>query len=263
MYKKSSIIIITDYPDVAYNEVRGQIISKTKSRYGNDYWIEPCVQAFNFSTIHGAFLLKLLFEDYTNNGTIFVCLINPEKRNGEEQPSRLLIKLTNNRYIFCPDVGIVNWVLQGQTNYEIYELPKVSKMSFAGKYFYPKYIADLIDNKLKNKIKTYKRIEKLNESAVKDSVVVHIDNFGNLKINLPFINIKKLDNKNAVAVFSRDGIVIKKIDVLITTKRFRNFSPGKVLLYEGSSFELSEVAKVQIVNPFPEIKIGDMVSLKY
>lgn len=257
------IVILTDYPDVAYNEVRGQIISRTSNLYGMRYWIEPCVHVAPFSVTHCAFLLKLLMDDYTANDVIFVCLVNPAHRQGMAQPERLIVRLQNGQAIFAPDVGIINWALEDHPAKEICALPQVEKMSFAGKYFYPDYIANLVDSSGLSEVHPFTRVERLEPTAVSEGMVVHKDNFGNLKVNVKFETISHLAGHAIYFHFIRDRVIIEEGKVSVTDKRFRNHPTGELVLYEGSSFGLIEIAKVRGFDPLPNVQIGDLLQIKY
>lgn len=76
---KKTIVFITDCVDVAYNELRGVVISQLQ-KMGNtiEVEIEPVAQVKPFSILNGNFILRLLAEVYPE-GTIFSVILNPIK----------------------------------------------------------------------------------------------------------------------------------------------------------------------------------------
>jgi S-adenosylmethionine hydrolase len=81
---KKRIVFITDCVDVAYNELRGVILSNIKS---DEIVVEPLVPVAPFSIINGNFVLRLVADAYPK-GTVFSIILNPMK----ERPARLIGK---------------------------------------------------------------------------------------------------------------------------------------------------------------------------
>ncbi len=74
---KKRIVVITDCTDIAYNEIRGTILSNIKDE--DNIIIEPVVSVKPFSIINGNFILRLIADVYPD-GTIFSIILNPSQK---------------------------------------------------------------------------------------------------------------------------------------------------------------------------------------
>lgn len=99
---KKRIVFITDCIDVAYNELRGIILSNIKSK---EIVVEPVVPVIPFSIINGNFVLRLMADAYPE-GTIFSIILNPAK----ERPARLIGKTKKKSFYFMgANTGVFTW----------------------------------------------------------------------------------------------------------------------------------------------------------
>lgn len=128
---KRIIVFVADFPDVAYNEMRGVIISELQRLQASiEVSLEPVAPIKEFSIINGNFVLRLLAEVYPEN-TIFSALANPLK----ERPARLIGKTKKKQFYFMgANTGIFDWFLRDFGVEELYELHDPGFVPFGAKY---------------------------------------------------------------------------------------------------------------------------------
>ena len=246
------IVVITDCKDVAFCEMRRQILSECE-KLGNSYTeIEPLVPAKEFSIINGAFLARLMAEHYRQN-VLFMIILNPLK----ERPKRIFGELSSNVYFEGADTGTLNWLFNDFGIKSLYEIKESKFYPFGGKYVHSPTVA-----KMASGIPFGEYGKKISKNELCDFIipngsVVHIDNFGIMKIKDEFPNYK---DGTMVKIFVNG----KKSTVAIISKRMMSQDTGKWVFYPGSSMDLPELGKVRCKDGAKElgVKIGDLVTWK-
>jgi S-adenosylmethionine hydrolase len=246
------VVVISDCKDVAFCEIRRQILSECE-RLGNNYTVvEPLIPAEEFSIINGAFLTRLMAEHYNQN-VIFMLILNPCKK----RPKRIFGKLSNNIFFEGADTGTLNWLFDDFGIKSLYEIKETKFYPFGGKYVHSPTIAKIASGipfeKFGNKINK----KSLCNFSIPNGTVVHIDNFGLIKIKSRFPSYQ---NKTKVKIFINN----KKSIIATVSKRMMNHATGEWILYPGSSMGLPELGKVRSKYGAKElnIKVGDIITWK-
>jgi len=171
---KKRIVFITDCVDVAYNELRGVILSNIKS---DEIVVEPVVPVVPFSIINGNFVLRLMADAYPE-GTIFSIILNPSK----ERPARLIGKTKKKNFYFMgANTGVFTWFFKDFGVEELYELNDPGFFPFGGKYIHAPAVTQIAMGKPLNEMGNPFGIEKVINLDIPDGTIVHIDNFGLMK----------------------------------------------------------------------------------
>jgi len=259
------IALVTDCSDVAENEIRGMLYKAAKMK-GVDFKeliIEPVAVVKNFSLLHANFIIRLLAEDFPTPFIIY-CVVNPIK----EQPERI-IGVTNNDIIFVGrNTGVFSWLVEDFGLKSLYKIPEERYVPFGGKYIYPSYIIDIVKyNGDLLRIKEEVGLEELEKSKLKklnidEGMIVHIDNFGVPKIKYSPDVFEKLGVKEGdlVKLTLPEGRIIYPKYV----KRVMSWNDCELVIYNGSSFGLPEIAFVRngMTSQILNLKIGDKIKVE-
>jgi S-adenosylmethionine hydrolase len=244
------IVIITDCKDVAFCEMRRQILFECE-KLGNKYTqVEPLVPAEEFSIINGGFLARLMADHYKND-VLFMLILNPLK----QRPKRIFGKLANNIYFEGADTGTLNWLFDDFGIKLLYEIKESKFYPFGGKYIHSPVVAKMASGIAFEEFGKKISRQDLCDFSILDGTVVHIDNFGLMKIKGNFPNYK-------------DGIKIKIFvngemsTEAVVSERMMNQDTGTWVLYPGSSMDLPELGKVRCKDGAKElgVKVGDLIT---
>lgn len=248
---KKTIVFVTDCVDVAYNELRGVVISQLQKLGNNiEVEIEPVAPVKPFSIINGNFVLRLLADIYPE-GTIFSIILNPLKK----RPARLIGKTKKKHFYFMgANTGIFEWFFRDFEIEELYELHDPGFVSFGGKYVHAPVIAQIASGQQLNLIGRKFNANDLMRLDIPYGTIVHIDNFGVMK----FTGVLPSMNEGSKLTIEIKGNFLPAV----YAKRMMSRNTGEWVVYPGSSFGLPEFGKVR-QNGAKEIdtEVGDLVKL--
>ncbi len=245
---KKQIVFITDCADIAYNELRGVILSHIGDK---EIAIEPVVKVAPFSIINGNFVLRLMAENYPAN-TVFSIILNPSK----ERPARLIGKTKKKNFYFMgANTGVFTWFLRDFGVEELYELKDPGFFAFGGKYVHAPAVAEIAMGKPLREMGNPFDLEKLTKIDTPPGMVVHVDNFGLIKFVGDLTGLNEGDELKVNA----GGKILKAL----YSKRMMSQDTGKWVVYPGSSLNLPELGKVR-ENGAKELntKIGDIITFE-
>jgi len=245
---KKRIVFITDCVDVAYNELRGIILSNIKDK---EVEIEPVVPVAPMSVINGNFILRLIAEVYPE-GTIFSIILNPLK----ERPARLIGRTKKKNFYFMgANTGVFTWFFRDFGVEELYELYDPGFFPFGGKYVHAPAVAQIAMGKPLSEMGSPFDIKKVVKLDIPNGTIVHIDNFGLMKFVGDLTGLKEGD-KLKVCV---NGKTLQ----VVFAKRMMSRETGECVIYPGSSLGLPELGKVR-ENGARELdaKIGDIITFE-
>jgi len=242
------IVVITDCVDVAWNEIRGAIYAHAGEQ---DVQIEPVIRVDSYNICHVNFLLKLIAEIYPEN-TIISVIVNPLKERTER-----IIGITNRKNIIFEgtNTGAFGWLIEDFGCKELYEIYDPGFVPFGGKYIHAPTVGKVVNGFDLKSLGTPFPIEKLRKIQIKEGTILHIDNFGNLKL---FHKFKKQPNEGDKIKVEVNGV---RFDMQYSVRMMSN-NDGEIIIYPGSSFGLTEIGIVR--GNFAErfnVKIGDVVSI--
>ena len=244
------VVVITDCKDVAFCEIRRQILSECE-KLGNDYTeVEPLAPAEEFSITNGAFITRLMAEHYKKD-VIFMLILNPSQK----RPKRIFGELENGIYFEGADTGTLNWLFDDFGVKSLYEIKETKFYPFGGKYVHAPTVAKMASGiPFEGYGKELSKNELCNFS-IKTGTIVHIDNFGLMKIKNKFPDYPEGTN---VKIFVNGE---KSVNA-ITSVRMMNHDTGTWVLYPGSSMGLPELGKVRCTDGAKElnVKIGDAIT---
>ena len=245
---KKRIVFITDCTDIAYNELRATVISRLSDP--DDFIIEPVVPVKPFSIINGKFVLRLMAEVYPEN-TIFSVILNPM----QVRPARLIGKTSKKNFLFMgANTGVFDWFLKDFGISELFELKDPGFFPFGGKFIHAPAIAEIASGRPLKEMGTFFDCDNLTRLDIPIGTIVHIDNFGLMKIYGLNLNSQEGDTYE---------IRIGNMTIpAIFTKRMMSQSDGKWVIYPGSSLGLIEIGKVR-ENGAKELNVreGDIIEV--
>jgi S-adenosylmethionine hydrolase len=245
------IVVISDCTDVAYNEVRA-ILFKELGENSKRISIEPLVKVLPFSILNGSFLLRLLAEVYSPKNTLFLVILNPLRK----RPARIMGETKNGIRFIGANTGVFNWLIEDFGLKSLYEIKDMGFIPFGGKYVHTPTAAQLVIGKRFEDLGFKRDKSFLAQFKIRDNTVVHIDNFGLIKIKGKqplykegdLLDIYVNGNKRISAVFAR---------------RMMNLKDNEWVGYLGSSLGgMPELGKVRRTDGAKElgVRIGDIIT---
>lgn len=254
-----NIIVITDCTDIAFNEIYHSLEYELKKHKLSHVNIAPLVSVEQFSIENAAFCIRLIADVVDHKTTLFLVVVHAVKNS----PERIFGKTQSGLTFVGNNSGYFNWLLEdfGLESLFINKVNKsINNRSFGGKHVQVPTAIQLIRGTPLLELGEIGEGALLNASfKIKEGTVVHIDNFGLIKIKSP-----PLTNLT-------EG---EKIDIYVNgdykqtaryTEKMKQHEDGDWVLFSGSSlYGLPELAKVRSANSAKELscKIGDVISWK-
>jgi S-adenosylmethionine hydrolase len=253
---KRKVVIISDCRDIAYLEMRQTIVNNLTEEVCENVEIEPLVGVENFSVVHAAFSLRLLVELYPP-GTIFMIVVS----GLASSPDRVYGKFKNGSYFIGNNSGYLNWTVDDLGLESIYANNKnyaVDPRAFGGKYVHAPTAAGILNGLDLNTFGEKRDASFLGDFSIKKGTLVHIDNFGLMKLyNDKITNLVE----GQVLRVSING---KYVIDAIYTRSMKNHPDGTFVISNGSSLHLMpEIACVR-KHAAQELnsKVGDLVEFE-
>lgn len=246
---KNKVVVLTDCIDVAWQEIRGSIYSNCDDY---DVCIEPVVPVDSYSIVNVNFLVKLIAEIYPE-GTIICVIVNPLKLRTE----RIVGRTKKKNLIFeGTNTGAFSWLIEDFGCEELYELHDPGFVPFGGKYVHAPAVGKIASGVPICELGNAFDISKIRKVDMMEGSVMHIDNFGNLKLFHKFKE-EPQNGEHFLIEFNNE-----KLEV-VYNKRMMEKEDGEVIIYPGSSFGYTEIGIVR--EHFAEkykIKNGDIVKIR-
>ncbi|MEM1369772.1 MAG: SAM-dependent chlorinase/fluorinase [Cyanobacteria bacterium P01_H01_bin.15] len=170
------IVIVTDCKDVAFSEMKWSI----ENSYDGIDWKGlsiDLVPVEEFSIANAAFLTRLTGE-LCGEETLIWVVINPQKHRSD----RIFGRTKGGLQFFGANTGALTWLLRDQGVEELYRIDEPGFFTFGGKFVHSPNVAKIISGEPMSTLGS-----ELPEASLEDFVptpgqVVHIDNFGLLKV---------------------------------------------------------------------------------
>lgn len=250
------VVIITDCIDTSFNEMHQTLLNELNF-YGVDQInIEPLVPIKNFSVINAAFNIRLFSEIYPPESTIFIVVVHGVRSD----PKRIFGKTKNGLTFVGNNSGYFNWLIKDVGLKCLYEnkiTRKVDGQSFGGKYVQIPTAAKIIAGVSLDEIGIRKSKSFLKDYSIPHGTVVHIDNFGLMKIKAPKLEAFSEGDKLKVYVNGQYKITA------IYSEKIKKQEDGTWVLFTGSSlYGLPELGRVRSQNSAKELDIieGDIIT---
>lgn len=252
------IALLTDFgtKDYFVGAMKGVILSINSEAKIVDLTHE--IEAQNIAS--AGFTLASCYTNFPSK-TIFVAVVDP----GVGSTRRAILVETKDYFFIAPDNGLLSLVLADKTNYRVFELtnpkfflPNVSQTFHGRDVFAPiaawlskgirpnefgEEVKDLVlDDSLKPQKVSLKEIE---------GQIIHIDNFGNLVINL-----KKVDLP--------ENFILQLDEKLVSTHQtfYSEAEIGEIFTIWGSAGYLEIVAYRNSAKELLKVKIGERIKVK-
>lgn len=246
---KRKVVVLTDCVDVAWQEIRGSIYSNC-----NDYdlCIEPVVPVDSYSIVNVNFLVKLIAEIYPE-GTIICVIVNPLKLRTE----RIVGRTKKKNIIFeGTNTGAFSWLIEDFGCEELYELYDPGFVPFGGKYVHAPAVGKIASGIPINELGNTFDLNMIRRVDMVEGTVMHIDNFGNLKLYHKFKEEPKNGDKFLIK-FNEETLEV------VYNKRMMEKEDGELIIYPGSSFGYTEIGIVRDhFSSKYNIKNGDIVKIE-
>lgn len=260
---KKHLLIITDCTDVSANELYATVATALEQLGAEDVIIDPIVEVAEFSIINGNFISRLIADSYDPKYLTILAVVNPLDSSVSSR-ARIVGRLKNGIQIVGANTGIFSWLIEDFGIDEVYEanptgLKGDSFISFGGKYIHAPIAAKLAatGDLLAVKYGDYDS-NNLLKVNMQQGTVLHIDNFGNLKI------YNKSSELNA-EVGDKLNLFVgeRRLGEAVYTRSMKELEVGTLAMYKGSSMDLLEIAIVRKMHTDEKlsVKIGDVISI--
>lgn len=247
---KKNVVVITDCKDIAFNEMKWIIKGECKKLGVEDVDVE-LVAVQEFSILNAAFVARLLGEQCLEN-TVLSVVINPQKNRS----SRIYGRTKGGLVFLGANTGALTWFSNHFGVEDLYEIHDPGFVSFGGKYVHAPNIAKLVAGLPFDTFGKRFPKEDLRRLDIKEGTVLHIDNFGLIKI---MGVAPEYDEGQKFKVFINGEY---KFETKFSNRMMNN-EDGEWILYKGSSLDgLPELGTVRYVDGYKEqgIKIGDIIT---
>ena len=255
--KRKNLVVFTDCSDVAFSEIYGSLKVLFQSS-GISCDIEPMVKVENFSIINAAFLIRLMADIYSDN-TVFLVIVNATRDN----PLRIFGETKNGIVFIGNNSGYFSLLLKNFGIKKLYLTKNnrdVDNRSFGGRNVQVPTAAKLLAGVSYDVLGDELDPCVLKELDLPEGTVVHIDNFGLVKILKICSNDIRTSSSVDVYVNGKYAVSAK------FSKKMKTCNDGEWILFEGSSLTppLLELANVRNENSAAAlgVKIGDVITFK-
>lgn len=250
--KKSPIkqaVIITDCTDIAFNEMHQSLLNEFTNLGIHDFHIAPSVSVKNFSVVNAAFSIRLLADIFPSETTIFIVVVHGIHSN----PERIFGQTNNGLTFVGNNSGYFDWLIKDFGLDYIYENKTnrdVNGKSFGGKYVQIPTAAKIINGNTLEEMGIRKSKDFLKDFPIVDGTVVHIDNFGLIKIKAP--KLKEYVEGDKLKIYLDGSYKL----TAVYTEKMKKQADGTWTLYTGSSlYGLPELGRVRSQNSAKELEI--------
>ena len=221
------IVIISDCNDVAYIEMYGSI--KRLAKVPVD--IAPLAPVKELSITNAAFIARLLCDSFAP-GTIFLVLCSPNK----ERHERIVLETKSGHVFVAGNNGTLTLIAEELGVKQLRQYPRKGISTFGGRDAYCGVTAQLASESVEG-IGTHLAIEQLVRLPIAEHTVLHIDNFGLIKMRC-----KEHIEEGVRYHILHNG---RSIGEAVGSKRFMDLDTGILTIYNGSSFGYVEIARVR------------------
>lgn len=260
---KERIVLITDCVDVAANEIRATLISELdKLNKNDDVEVEPFVFAKEFSLVNGAFLVRLMADNYIPSRTTFLVVLNALSTDRKDR-ARIAGVTKNGIRFVGENTGTLSWLFEDFGVKKIFETSRQGLtgkqfISFGGKYIHAPIAAKVASGADLSSFGSYFDPSLISYLKINEGTVVHIDNFGVPKIKAL---LDKLEEGQKLEIYV-NGV---RKDIAVFTNSMKSCKDGLLTIYRGSSIgnlaELGFVRKLETAKSLG-INIGDVITWK-
>jgi S-adenosylmethionine hydrolase len=246
------IVLVSDCTDVAFAEMRGNIFAAAKVVNPHaTVNIEPLVPCADFSVVNAGFVIRMVAEAYPP-GTLIMFVMNSLRLRTE----RIIGRTVRGGFYFeGTNTGAAGWLLDDFGVAECYELYDPGFVPFGGKYVHSPAVGRLAAGQPISELGTPFPHQRIRRVRAREFEVVHVDNFGNAKINACLDGLAIGDE----VILDIAGQRIEAV----YGKRMMECTDGTWVVYPGSSFGLLEVGEVRGRGVHElGVQAGDTVSVK-
>jgi len=255
--------LLTDFglKDPYVCQMKGRILSEVEDAIFLD--ISHEIQAHNI--YQGGFFLASSWE-YLPKGSVVVAVVDPGVGSGR----KILILSKDNRWVVCPDNGLVSELLSRHPSQNAFFFakeeviaPKASSTFHGRDIFAPLAVrlvrGDAVDDfALSCREEDVKKLD-LNEIKLEGeklrSIVIHIDKFGNCVLNIPSCWWPSISLRRQI--FLKDPLQLP----LWVSKSYFAIPKGEAGIVEGSQGYLELSMNQRSFADFYGISIGDVCVL--
>lgn len=269
-----NIVIVTDCKDIAIEQVKGRLVKFLSNDKININFFHVFVPPFQVNS--GLFLSKLISDEIPHGkDTLFLAIVNPLKT----KPKRIFGNLNNGTLFVCADTGIFSLLFNEFGIENVWKGKNQEHYPFGGLHMHTVTAGKLLKGIDEEKIGIKISSEDVKKLKPKKGEIVHIDNFGLIKIWSKTENFNfKEGSKVKIKILNSKGNLIKKLEG-IYSNRMMNYADNSLIVYPGSSLlngnkikdiekyrksGLLEIGLVRNPNSAKEIgaKIGDIIELE-
>ena len=269
-----NVVIVTDCKDIAIEQIKGRLIKILSKGVTSINFFYVFVPAFQINS--GLFLSKLISEEIPHGkDTIFLAIVNPLKI----KPKRIFGQLKNETWFVGADTGIFSLLFKEFGIRSVWETKDQCHYTFGGLHVHTVIAGNLLNKISKELIGNRISLENIKTLEPKKGEIVHIDNFGLIKIwsKIEDNNFDE-DSKVNIKILNSKGQLIKNLKG-VYSNRMMNYQDNCLIVYPGSSLldkdkindmegyrksGLIEIGLVRNSNGAKElgVKIGDVIKIE-
>lgn len=241
--------------DIATTEV---VLRSTLGIADNIIPIIEVVSVDDFNVINAEFSLRLLADSLVA-GDIVIVVCDPRIHNRPHDS--LAVQLDNGIIVLGPNNGVMSWIIKDLGMQKVLELPlnaeTIKHPTFNGKYKFAVAANALLKGSNFDALGANFDADKLYSDNLPEGMILHVDNYGNLKINHPRLELEK----GQIVSVSANG---QQYDVSFGSE-FWDVDEGEMIVYSGSSlWGLPEIAVSRgSAAKKLNLKVGDIIDIKF
>ncbi len=237
-----NIVIFTDCTDIAYHELYHHLNHALRQNAIFDRTIAPMVAVKHFSVLNAAFCLRLIADCVCHSETVFLVIVHGVASN----PARIFGQTKSGLTFIGNNSGYFQWLLDDfglNVLYENHINRDMNGRSFGGKYVQVPTTVQIVSGVKFDQIGMLKEATFLNPYPIAEGTVVHIDNFGLIKIKSTFQENLKPNDLLSISINGQYRLNAK------FSNKMKQEPDGTWVLYPGSSLDgLPELGCVRVQN---------------
>lgn len=248
------VVIVSDCSDVALNEMRG-VMHQEWAETGRSVPIEPLVVVDHFSEVNASFLTRLVAKNYPA-GTVIYTLVS--KSHNLRSSHQVVWGETLSGHIFIgSNFGYFGWLVRDLGLKRMFEIRDIPPVNFSGRTYIAPIVARIAaEDESQDTLHPFGE-ELLDDVPMSRGTVVHVDNFGNVKV-LADLGAAR---DNDVLDLELNGRSLCHSTV-IETQVYLQRVQGVVVMYRSTSFDsMTDIAMVR--GNFADrygVRVGDVLT---
>lgn len=232
------VVVVSDCTDVSFGEMCGAIHREADAR-GRPVTVEPLVPVEHFSEINASFLTRLVAQSYPA-GTVIYTLVS-KSHNIRPSHDAVWGETLSGHLFIGSNFGYFGWLVRDLGLKRLYKFTDVPQSNFAGRSYLAPMVARVAGHDESHGVQQPCDESLLDDVAVAVGTVMHVDNFGNVKV-MAETGTHRAGDVLRLSLNGHDLCTAQFIESQVYLQPVR----GHVVLYPSTSFDtMTDVAMVR------------------